>query len=58
MLGKLFKPVFSGRFLRFEMHTCYLLPKLRDRIVLRNLKNWDKRHSGRLSWHRWGICPL
>lgn len=58
MLGKLSKPVFSGRFLCFETQTCYLLPKLRDRTVVRNLKNCDKRHSGRLSWHHWGICPL
>lgn len=58
MLGKLSKPVFSGRFLWFEMQACYLLPKLRDRTVVRNLKNCDKRHSGRLSWHHWGICPL
>lgn len=46
MLGKLSKPVFSGRFLCFETQTCYLLPKLRDRTVVRNLKNCDKIQDG------------
>lgn len=57
MLGKWSKPGFSGRFVWFEMQTCYVLSKLRDRIVVRNLNNHDKRHSGRLNWHHWSICP-
>lgn len=52
-LGKLSKPVFSGGFLQLAIQTCYVLPKLRDRIVPRNLKNQGKRHSGSPS-----ICPL
>lgn len=48
-LGKLSKAVFSGGFLWSEIQFCYLLPKLRDKLVLRNLKNQGKRHSWSLS---------
>ena len=53
-LRKLSKFMFSGGFLQLEILICYLLPKLRDRIVLRNLRNHGKKHPGSRSWQPLG----